>query len=239
MRSLERAYSLQLRSVSVDMHNVDKMLAKKKGQLSEPLHAVLLELYIMHLRSEGRSDNTQYAALYRLFKYLSWLEEKGMRMDSATALDVKAFLAGFDVVATRHRMAAMLEGFYRFLMEHFDEVREVLVSRGMEVKVDAAFFEKVYRGLKARPPRNYPLPEIPPDLTEKVKKMIDHADQPYKTIIIYETGARTIKLVAVFMSSSALHLSEYGCISFLLSRGSTITSFSGVVTSILIFIGKR
>jgi len=168
------------------------MLAKKKGQLSEPLHALLLELYIMHLRSEGRSDNTQYAALYRLFKYLSWLEEKGIRMDSATALDVKAFLAGFGVVASRHRMAAVLKGFYRFLMEHFDEVRDVLVSRGMEVKADAAFFEKVYRGFKARPPKNYPLPEIPPDLTEKVEKMIDHADQPYKTIIaiIYETGAR-------------------------------------------------
>lgn len=76
MRSLERACSPQPRSVSVDMHNVDKMLAKKKGQLSEPLHALLLKLYMMHLRSEGRSDNTQYAALYRLFKYLSWLEEK-------------------------------------------------------------------------------------------------------------------------------------------------------------------
>ena len=99
----------------------------------------------MHLRSEGRSDNTQYAALYRLFKYLSWLEEKGMRMDSATALDVKAFLAGFDVVATRRRMAAVLKGFYRFLIEHFDEVRDVLASRGMKVKADAAFFEKVYR----------------------------------------------------------------------------------------------
>jgi len=86
----------------------------------------------------------------------------------------------------------VLKGFYRFLMEHFDEVREVLASRGMEVKADAAFFEKVYRGFKARPPKNYPLPEIPPDLTEKVEKMIDHADQPYKTIIaiIYETGAR-------------------------------------------------
>lgn len=79
-----------------------------------------------------------------------------MRMDSATAPDVKAFLVGFDVVATRHRMATVLKGFYRFLMEHFDEIREVLVSRGMEVKADAAFFEKVYRGFKARPPGTTP-----------------------------------------------------------------------------------
>jgi len=48
----------------------------------------------------------------------------------------------------------------------------------IEVGVDAAFFEKVYRGFKARPPRNYPLPEIPRDLRDKVEKMIDHADLP-------------------------------------------------------------
>jgi len=178
--------------VTIDAHNVDKMLARKREQLREDLHAVLMELYIMHLRSEGRSVNTQYTALYRVFKYLHWLEERGKRIDCATALDVKAFLAGFEVEASRHRIAAVLKGFYRFLMEHFGELREILASRGVEVSVDAAFFEKVYRGFKARPPKNYPLPEIPKNLREKVERMIDHADQPYKAIlaIIYETGAR-------------------------------------------------
>ena len=178
--------------VTIDAHNVDKMLARKKEQLKEDLHAVLMELYITHLRSEGRSVNTQYSALYRVFKYLHWLEERGKRIDCATALDVKAFLAGFEVEASRHRIAAVLKGFYRFLMEHFGELREILASRGVEASVDAAFFEKVYRGFKARPPKNYPLPEIPKDLRDKVERMIDHADQPYKAIlaIVYETGAR-------------------------------------------------
>jgi|GEM_PF-1856229 len=178
--------------VTIDAHNVDKMLARKKEQLREELHTVLMELYIIHLKSEGRSVNTQYSALYRVFKYFHWLEERGKRIDCATALDVKAFLAEFEVEASRHRIAAVLKGFYRFLMEHFGELREVLASQGVEVGVDVAFFEKVYRGFKARPPRNYPLPEIPRDMRENVEKMIDHADQLYKAIlaIIYETGAR-------------------------------------------------
>ena len=77
-------------------------------------------------------------------------------------LDVKAFLAGFEVDASRRRIAAVLKGFYCFLMEHFSELREVLASRGIEVDVDAAFFENVYRGFKARPPRNYPCPRYFP-----------------------------------------------------------------------------
>ena len=147
--------------MTIDAHNVDKMLARKKEQLREELHAVLMELYIMHLKSEGRSVNTQYSALYRVFKYLHWLEERGKRIDCATALDVKAFLAGFEVEASRHRIAAVLKGFYRFLMEHFGELREILASRGVEVSVDAAFFEKVYRGFKARPPGTTPCPRYP------------------------------------------------------------------------------
>ena len=147
--------------VTIDAHNVDKMLARKKEQLRGDLHAVLMELYIMYLRSKGRSVNMQYMALYRVFKYLHWLEERGRRIDCATALDVKAFLAGFEVEASRHRIAAVLKGFYRFLMEHFGELREILASRGVEVSVDAAFFEKVYRGFKARPPGTTPCPRYP------------------------------------------------------------------------------
>ncbi|MCD6208576.1 MAG: hypothetical protein J7J67_00085 [Thermoproteales archaeon] len=52
------------------------MLARKREQLREELHAVLMELYIMHLRSESRSVNTQYSAFCRVFKYLCWLEER-------------------------------------------------------------------------------------------------------------------------------------------------------------------
>jgi len=63
-------------SATIDARNVDKMLARKREQLREELHAVLMELYIMHLRSESRSVNTQYSAFCRVFKYLCWLEER-------------------------------------------------------------------------------------------------------------------------------------------------------------------
>ncbi|MCD6208575.1 MAG: hypothetical protein J7J67_00080 [Thermoproteales archaeon] len=90
---------------------------------------------------------------------------------------------------SRHRIAVVLKGFYRFPIEHFGKLREDLASWG-KVGVDVAFFEKVYRGFKARAPRNYLLLEIPKDLRDKVERMIDHADQPYKAIlaIVYETG---------------------------------------------------
>ncbi len=51
MRSLEVALR-RVRSdpVTIDTHNVDKMLERRKGQLRDKLHAVLMELYIMHLK---------------------------------------------------------------------------------------------------------------------------------------------------------------------------------------------
>jgi len=41
------------------------MLVKEKE-----LHATPMELYITHLKSDGRSVNTRYSPLYRVFRHL-------------------------------------------------------------------------------------------------------------------------------------------------------------------------
>jgi len=48
---------------------------------------------------------------------------------------------------TRHRVAAALKKFYRFLYENIDPK-----------------FKQVYEGFKVKPLKKYPIPEIPPEM---------------------------------------------------------------------------
>ncbi|RLE91087.1 MAG: hypothetical protein DRN04_13595, partial [Thermoprotei archaeon] len=58
-------------------------------------------------------------------------------------------------------------------------------------------FKHIYEGFKVKHPRNYPIPEIPPE--NEVKKIIENLPQPYKTIlaIAYETGARISEILSL------------------------------------------
>lgn len=60
---------LVFKTAHIDSHNVDRLLVRRKAKLSK-LHKKLLGLYILHLRSENRSPETQYCALYRADKSL-------------------------------------------------------------------------------------------------------------------------------------------------------------------------
>jgi len=155
---------------------VDTLLKSPYSSAAEryllPSTGELLELYILHLRSENRSPETQYCALYRADKFLRWLESRGKSINNFSALDVKTFLAEMSNPANKHRYGAVVKGFLRFLIEHYEEVQEALSAYGLELKASKDHLEKVYRGFKARPPRNYPLPEIPPGLDRMVEGWI-------------------------------------------------------------------
>ncbi len=47
--------------------------------------------------------------------YLKYLEERGKNINTATLMDVKVYLATRTKESTRHRDAATIKRFYRFL----------------------------------------------------------------------------------------------------------------------------
>ncbi len=101
--------------------------------------------------------------------------------------------------ANKHRYGAVVKGLLRFLVEHYEEVQEALSAYGLELKVSRDHLEKVYRGFKARPLRNYLLPEIPLSLDRVVERLIDELPWPYKVVlaVIHEAGARRGEILSL------------------------------------------
>ena len=79
-------------------------------------------------------------------------------------------------------MKIALKSFLRFLIEAFGELPLTIKKKRLVEIYDYFKVENIKDSL----------PELPPNLSEIVEKLIDHVAQPYKTIlaIAYETGAR-------------------------------------------------
>ena len=163
----------------ITLETVRKYVESKKGTISDE-HWLLLKMFVDELISENQTPRSVYTALYRVYMYLRFLEEKGKSIDNATPIDIKMYLATRTKDSTRHRIAAALKRFYRFLYENIDPK-----------------FKQVYEGFKVKPPKNYPIPEIPPE--NEVRKIIENLQQPYKSImaIAYETGARISEILTL------------------------------------------
>ena len=170
------------RAVHIDAHNVENSLRRRKQKLGIRVHAELLEEFASWLWSAGKSHETVYNYALRVFYFLEHLERQGKDVNHLALLELKKYVAKIKRKTTQHGVKIALKAFLRFLIEAYDELN-------LEIERDR--LNEIYKYFKVENIKDT-LPELPPNLPEIVEKLIDHARQPYKSIlaIAYETGAR-------------------------------------------------
>jgi len=119
-----------------------RRLAKAKEELSSPVHKELLELFIYDVIAENHSPYDVYTKISRITKFLKWLEGTGKDIRSCTGFDITRFLVAEVSPSNRHRIAADIKRFIRFLKEKIDEK-----------------YEELYRSFKVKKPKEYRSPE--------------------------------------------------------------------------------
>jgi len=105
-----------------------------------------------------------------------WLESLGKDIRECTGFDISRYLVQEVNPSNRHRITVDINDikrFVRFLME----------------KVDPGY-EKLYKSFKAKKPREYPLPPLPPD--ELIELVLKNSSTFYKALftVLYEGGLR-------------------------------------------------
>jgi len=172
-------------SATVD-YNIDakryrealRRLEKAKGELSSPVHRELLELFIYDVIAENHSPYDVYTKISRLAKFLKWLENAGKDIRTCTGFDVTRFLVAEVSPSNRHRIAADIKRFIRFLKEKIDEK-----------------YEELYRSFKVKKPKEYPLPPLPSD--ELIELILKNSSTFYKALFSVVYGGTQARRSAI------------------------------------------
>ena len=149
-----------------------RRLEKAKRELNS-MHGELLELFVYDIIAENHSPYDVYTKISRLNKFLKWLEKHGKNITTCTGFDITRYLVQEVNPSNRHRIAADIKRFTRFLME----------------KIDASY-ELLYKSFKVRKPKEYPLPPLPSD--DLLEKIFQYSSIFYRALftILYEGGLR-------------------------------------------------
>ena len=165
-----------------------RRLKKAKRELNG-VHGELLELFVYDIIAENHSPYDVYTKISRLNKFLKWLERHGKDITTCTGFDITRYLVQEINPSNRHRIAADIKRFVRFLKEKIDEG-----------------YEKLYASFKVKKPRDYPPPPIPPnDLLEKI---FQYSSTFYKALfaVLYEGGLRCGEVLSIRLR----HVEEHG-----------------------------
>jgi len=165
------------RVVGVSERTINALLNNVKEELGDTNY-MLMYMFASELLSENQSLHSVYTALYRIRKFARFLKSFGRDLNNPEPMYIKMFLSTIPKEVTRHRTAAALKRFYRFMYENVDRR-----------------YEELYRSFKVSPPKNYPVPQIPEDPENLL--LINHAVQPHKSILAlaYECGLRRAEIL--------------------------------------------
>mgnify|MGYP000103036225 CR=1 FL=1 len=149
-----------------------KRLEKAKKELS-PIHAELLEQFVYHIIAENHSPHDIYTKVSRLSRFLKWLKTQGKDITTCSGVDVYKYLVREINPFNRHRVAADIKRFVKYLMENVD-----------------ASYERLYKSFRVKKPKEYPLPPLPPD--ELIEKVLQYSSTFYRAFfaVLYEGGLR-------------------------------------------------
>jgi len=149
----------------------------------------LLELFIYDVIAENHSPYDVYTKISRITKFLKWLESTGKDIRSCTGFDITRFLVAEVDPSNRHRIAADIKRFVRFLKEKIDEK-----------------YEELYKSFKVKKPKEYPLPPLPSD--ELIELILKNSSTFYKALfsIIYEGGLRLGEALSIRIR----HVEDHG-----------------------------
>ncbi len=182
--------------VAPDYYDVDvrkynealRRLERAKKELNS-VHAELLELFMYDIIAENHSPGDVYTKISRLTKFFKWLEYHSKDITRCTGFDVTRFLVEEINPSNRHRIAADIKKFARFLKEKIDEG-----------------YDRLYRSFKVRKPKDYPLPPIPPDAL--LEKIFQYPSTFYKALfaVIYEGGLRCGEALSIRLR----HVEDHG-----------------------------
>ena len=165
--------ALDYRDVEEERYRqVFRRLERAKQELSQ-LHSEILELFIYDIIAENHSPYDAYTKIRRLSRFLKWLENQGKDITTCTGFDISRYLVQEINPSNRHRIAADIKRFVRFLKEKIDES-----------------FEKLYKSFKVKKPSDYPIPPLPTD--ELLEKILQYSTTFYRALftVLYEGGLR-------------------------------------------------
>ena len=147
---------------------INTLVSRLRHVLSEENYRYLL-LLKTDLESELRSTDTIYTILSTAGLFLAYLQENNIGLEMVKTYHIKMFLSKYKNTWTR---ATKLRA-----------IRRLAKATGVKTFIEAAYNVKY-------PRREERLPKTADK--EAVEQLIEHARQPYKTIlaILYETGVR-------------------------------------------------
>ena len=182
--------------VAPDYYDVDarkynealRRLEKAKKELNS-VHAELLELFVYDIIAENHSPGDVYTKISRLTKFFKWLEYHGKNITRCTGFDITRFLVEEINPSNRHRIAADIKRFVRFLMEKIDPE-----------------YERLYKSFKVKKPRQYPLPPLPSD--ELIELVLKNSSTFYRAFfaVLYKGGLRLGDALSVRIR----HIEDHG-----------------------------
>ncbi len=154
---------------------VEHLMKRMKKELSEENYQ-LLEVMFEDLRADNVEAETAYSYLLKAGHFLKFLEERGVKVEEATARHIKAFLTRYRSPGARNYAVVALKRLAEANeLEHFmEEVSKIKLAR-----------------------RKRKLPRIAS--AEAVEKLIEHAKQPYKAVLalLYEGGLRRSEVLSL------------------------------------------
>ncbi len=170
---------------------VENLLRRALNELKLDIHRKLIRFLYQDLKSSTESADTAYTKLSYGFNFLKWLEEKGLDASQVTDLDIKEYLAQFATAASRNVRLQTIRRLAKLAAKYL----------GLEG------FEKAAKEVKYARIR-IELPKIP--RPEDVEKLIQHAKQPYRSVLIllYEGGLRLSE--ALSLKYGDVELWDYG-----------------------------